>query len=341
LRSLNPSRIFLWTAFGIRALPRSLTTIGNIKLFKNDFFEVIRIIHPNSSCGNPVNKNLPRCKDAERESKTKNKDLWSEIVERLTEEGERKKNQDNILGDFAMDARRDRQQQAEQQRAEREAAILRDAENDTAPSSEYPGMTVGEVLRGLRIINENLPYYSQRAVDKGLIKPEERLAFEQYMREKYWLEQQRALQRRGEPNALDTPEGRARINAILNTEQRNPHMVRARNEAMDATRRDGMNATDEATITRGFTRRFSTAQDWNNGPCETVPAQNRTESREGGIKATHSASNHFNSVSGLTNDIASTENRLNHRGINTGNDAGLLRPANEGQLAQSIGFQIS
>lgn len=52
---------------------------------------------------------------AERESKTKNKDLWSEIVERLTEEGERKKNQDNILGDFAMDARAQRRQREQEE----------------------------------------------------------------------------------------------------------------------------------------------------------------------------------------------------------------------------------
>jgi hypothetical protein len=50
---------------------------------------------------------------AEAKSKT-NKDLFSEVSERLADEGERKKNQDNILGDFVMDARRDRQQQAQQ-----------------------------------------------------------------------------------------------------------------------------------------------------------------------------------------------------------------------------------
>ncbi len=60
---------------------------------------------------------------AERESKTKNKDLWSEIVERLTEEGERKKNQDNILGDFAMDTRAQRRQREQEELEEHRAQM--------------------------------------------------------------------------------------------------------------------------------------------------------------------------------------------------------------------------
>ncbi|MFN7610710.1 MAG: hypothetical protein ACK5QX_07205, partial [bacterium] len=60
---------------------------------------------------------------AERESKTKNKDLWSEIVERLTEEGERKKNQDNILGDFVMDTRAQRRQREQEELEEHRAQM--------------------------------------------------------------------------------------------------------------------------------------------------------------------------------------------------------------------------
>ena len=60
---------------------------------------------------------------AERESKTKNKDLWSEVSERLAEEGDRKKNQDNILGDFVMDTRAQRRQREHEELEEHRAQM--------------------------------------------------------------------------------------------------------------------------------------------------------------------------------------------------------------------------
>jgi len=52
---------------------------------------------------------------------------------------------------------------------------------DEAPSSEYPGMTNAEALAAIRRITGNLPFYSQLAVSRGLIKEEERPEFERLM----------------------------------------------------------------------------------------------------------------------------------------------------------------
>ena len=245
---------------------------------------------------------------AERESKTKNKDLWSEVSEQLSE-SEKREARDNRIQNLWQDiderVEQTRKELAEQQRKEREVEILRYAENDTTPSSEYPGMTVGEVLRGLRIINENLPFYSQRAVDRGLIKPEERLAFEQYMREKYWLEQQLALQRRGEPNALDTPEGRARARAIKDTEDQNPRFVNARREAMDATRRHGMTANEDLTIANVATRRNLLAGVMNAEDSTPLPLQSSTNSDAQNLRASSTP----------ISVAASSENNGNRRNV--------------------------
>lgn len=64
---------------------------------------------------------------------------------------------------------------------------------DQAPSTEYPGMTNAEALAAIRRINVNLPFFSQLAVQRGLIKPEDEMAFQAYMRNELWLmEQERA-----------------------------------------------------------------------------------------------------------------------------------------------------
>ncbi len=64
---------------------------------------------------------------------------------------------------------------------------------DEAPSSDYPGMTNAEALAALRRINANLPFFSQLAVNKGLIKPEDELAFQAYMRNELWLKEQERI----------------------------------------------------------------------------------------------------------------------------------------------------
>ena len=182
------------------------------------------------------------------ERKRASEEIFAADPREETKRADRKDREEEMLRDFRQDARQ-QQQQAEQAASARREQILRDAENDNTPSSDYPGLTRGDVLRGLRIINENLSFYSARAVERGLIKPEERLAFEEYMRQKYWLEQQRALQRAGQPNELDTPEGRERQRRIEEMERKNPNFVKAERESVDATaRRTGMTQDATATI---------------------------------------------------------------------------------------------
>ena len=194
------------------------------------------------------------------ERKRASEEIFAADPREETKRADRKDREEEMLRDFRQDARQ-QQQQAEQAASARREQILRDAENDNTPSSDYPGLTRGDVLRGLRIINENLSFYSARAVERGLIKPEERLAFEEYMRQKYWLEQQRALQRAGQPNELDTPEGRERQRQIEETARKNPNFVKAERESLDATaRRAGMTQDATATIANDA-RRISSRTD--------------------------------------------------------------------------------
>jgi hypothetical protein len=201
--------------------------------------------------------------------------VWDEIRKEMDKQ-ERIEARENQIGNARQDANESEQQRAEEIRAERERLALIEAENDNTPSSEHPGMSVGEVLRGLRIINENLSVYSQRAVDKGLIKPEERAAFEQYMRDKYWLEQQRALQRAGLPNELDTPEGRARTRAIEATEHQSPHYRVAGDDILRQTQARDMNANARATIANSAARIHAGA----NALSADVPTSAHTPSAE-------------------------------------------------------------
>lgn len=83
------------------------------------------------------------------------------------------------------DAKKEREAQA------RAADFADDAQNaaqrmtpeqwDHAPSREYPGMTNAEALSAIRRINGNLPFYSQLAVQRGLIREDERPEFERLM----------------------------------------------------------------------------------------------------------------------------------------------------------------
>jgi hypothetical protein len=76
--------------------------------------------------------------------------------------------------------------------SERKAEELRRHQEawDNSPSSDYPGMSNREVLAGLQKIVGNLPYYSDQAFKKGLIKEEDKTKFEEYMRRELWLKEQ-------------------------------------------------------------------------------------------------------------------------------------------------------
>lgn len=70
---------------------------------------------------------------------------------------------------------------------------------DEAPSRDYPGMTNAEALSAIRRINANLPYYSQLAVQRGLIREDEQADFQTYMRNEQWLLEQERVGNIGTP----------------------------------------------------------------------------------------------------------------------------------------------
>lgn len=111
---------------------------------------------------------------AERESKTKNKDLWSEVGERLAEEGERKDRQSNLLSDFVMDARRDRQQQAQQQKIDQDN-YNRTYSNDELDQMEWSGdandvWNIGDIF----VSRRNAYDAGKRARDEWMNSPSAR-----------------------------------------------------------------------------------------------------------------------------------------------------------------------
>lgn len=95
-----------------------------------------------------------------------------------------------MRGDRVWEERKERDDKDRKEQA-RIADFADDAQNatqrmtpeqwDQAPSREYPGMTNAEALSAIRRINGNLPFYSQMAVQRGLIREDERPEFERLM----------------------------------------------------------------------------------------------------------------------------------------------------------------
>jgi hypothetical protein len=111
--------------------------------------------------------------------------FWAK-KDKETNDEERENTAENRIQNFWQDvgeAVESRRQQAEELRRHQEAW-------DNSPSSEYPGMSNREVLAGLQRIVGNLPYYADQAVKKGLIKEEDKIKFEEYMRRELWLKEQ-------------------------------------------------------------------------------------------------------------------------------------------------------
>ena len=250
------------------------------------------------------------------ERKRASEEIFAADPREETKRADRKDREEEMLRDFRQDARQ-QQQQAEQAASARREQILRDAENDNTPSSDYPGLTRGDVLRGLRIINENLSFYSARAVERGLIRPEQRPEFEELMRHRYWLMRQEELKRRGEPNELDTPEHRERLRRIDELRSANSNFVKAeRVIAAEAAGRGGYSIAAAETVAKD-TRRVSsgavalaaehelaaqTAATRNAGNESTTPISAAGEI-EGGISAQRISAN-FNAASSNTAQAA-------------------------------------
>lgn len=74
---------------------------------------------------------------------------------------------------------------------------------DNEMSSDYPGMKNGEVLSFLRKVNSNLGYYSQMAVNQGLIKPEDENDFQTFLKNELWLKEQVRLGRTNTPEYIE------------------------------------------------------------------------------------------------------------------------------------------
>jgi hypothetical protein len=113
---------------------------------------------------------------------------------------------------------------------------------DEAPSTEYPGMTNAEALAAIRRINANLPFFSQLAVQRGLIRPEDELAFQTYMRNEQWLMEQ---ERAGNTN---TAEYRARKQQQVEAQQNHPEFEPAAREVVRLANDRGLENSADAPL---------------------------------------------------------------------------------------------
>jgi hypothetical protein len=117
------------------------------------------------------------------------------------------------------------QEMSEQMERDREEQRMR--EWDNSMSREYAGMKEGEVLDMLRKINSNMSYYSNKAVEQGLIKKEDKPAWETFMRNELWLKEQERL------GKTDTPEYRERKKEQEQVSQQKPEYRKAAQAVSD------------------------------------------------------------------------------------------------------------
>lgn len=157
-----------------------------------------------------------------------------------------------MRGDRVWEERKERDDKDRKEQA-RIADMADDANNsqqnpmtpeqwDEAPSTGYPGMTNAEALAALRRINANLPFYSQLAVQRGLIKPEDEMAFQAYMRNELWLKEQ---ERAGNTN---TAEYRARKQQQVEAQQNHPEFEPAAREVVRLANDRGLENSADAPV---------------------------------------------------------------------------------------------
>lgn len=101
-------------------------------------------------------------------------------------------------------------EQLENAREEQERARQEAWKNE--PSTDYPGLTNGQVLSGLRTICANLPYYTNMAVQRGWIKAEEEPEFADYLRRERWLKEQELLGNTNSPEYIDAKRKQDQVN---------------------------------------------------------------------------------------------------------------------------------
>lgn len=159
-----------------------------------------------------------------------------------------------MRGDRVWEERKERDDKDRKEQA-RIADFADDAQNasqrmtpeqwDQAPSREYPGMTNAEALSAIRRINGNLPFYSQLAVQRGLIRPEQEADFQAYMRNEQWLmEQERA-------GNTETPEYRTRRLEQDTARTTNPNFETASRSVVNAANDRGVGPLAATTVSGG------------------------------------------------------------------------------------------